>query len=178
MTEARDIELAPVAARVGGLDLVARRRQRPRGDAAPHAGVPQRGFPFIADPSQQLACSDGAGIRRLVDGAAFLFTNEYEADLTEQKTGWTHDEILDRVDIRVTTLGSDGVTIHRKGEETVASRVAREVRRADPTGVGDAFRAGFLAGLALGPAASSGAPRSAPCSRPTSSRRSARRSTS
>jgi adenosine kinase len=107
-----------------------------------------RGIPFIADPSQQLAFSDGAGIRNLIDGASILFTNEYEAHLTEQKTGWDHDEILERVGTRVITRGSNGVTIHRKGEEVITVPVAREVRRADPTGVGDAFRAGFLTGLA------------------------------
>jgi adenosine kinase len=109
-----------------------------------------RAIPFIADPSQQLAFADGPEIRRLVDGAAYLFTNEYEAHLTEQKTGWSADEIMGRVDVRVITRGSDGVTIHRKGEEVVSVPVAREVRKADPTGVGDAFRAGFLTGLSGG----------------------------
>ena len=79
-----------MAARLGGLDLVARRGQRPRGDGPAHRRVPQpRLSPFAADPSQQLARMEGAEIRRLVDGAAYLFTNEYEAALTEQKTGWS-----------------------------------------------------------------------------------------
>jgi adenosine kinase len=150
MTEARDIELAPVADRVGGLDLVLVGADDPEAMARHTQECRSRGIPFIADPSQQLAFSDGAGIRALIDGATILFTNEYEAHLTEQKTGWDHDEILGRVGTRVITRGSGGVTIHRKGEETITVPVAREVRRADPTGVGDAFRAGFLTGLAAG----------------------------
>ena len=106
-----------------------------------------RGFAFAADPSQQLAFADGPFIRRLVEGAAYLFSNEYEASLTQQKTGWSGDDILERVGTRVTTLGAKGVRIERRGEPVVEVPVARELRKADPTGVGDAFRAGFLAGL-------------------------------
>ena len=150
MSEARNIELGPIADRVGGLDLVLVGADDPEGMLRHTQECRTRGIPFIADPSQQLAFADGDQIRRLVDGAAYLFTNEYEAHLTEQKTGWTHDEILDRVGVRVITRGSDGVTIHRVGQETIAVPVAREVRKADPTGVGDAFRAGFITGLSGG----------------------------
>jgi adenosine kinase len=87
-------------------------------------------------------------VRRLVEGADFLFTNEYEKSLLEQKTGWSADEVLDRVRVQVTTLGAGGVRLSGRGIETVHVPIAREVRKADPTGVGDAFRAGFLAGLA------------------------------
>jgi adenosine kinase len=148
MSEARDIELGPVSERVGGLDLVLVGADDPQAMARHTDECRSRGIPFIADPSQQLAFSDGPGIRALIDGASILFTNEYEAHLTEQKTGWDHEEILERVGTRVITRGSDGVTIHRRDEETITVPVAREVRRADPTGVGDAFRAGFLTGLA------------------------------
>ena len=150
MSEARLIELKTVADRVGGLDLVLVGADDPEAMARHTEECRSRGIPFIADPSQQLAFSDGPGIRALIDGASILFTNEYEAHLTEQKTGWSHDEILDRVGTRVITRGSGGVTIHRKDEETISVPVAREVRRADPTGVGDAFRAGFITGLASG----------------------------
>jgi adenosine kinase len=107
-----------------------------------------RGYPFLADPSQQVAWMDGAGIRQLIDGATYLFTNEYEAALVEQKTGWSAEEILGRVETRVTTLGVKGVRIDRKDEPSIQVECAPEERKADPTGVGDAFRAGFLAGLA------------------------------
>jgi adenosine kinase len=107
-----------------------------------------RGYPFVSDPSQQIAWMDGNGIRQLVDGATYLFTNEYEAALAEQKTGWSAEEILDRVGTRVTTLGAKGVRVDRKGEPTIRVECCPEERKVDPTGVGDAFRAGFLAGLA------------------------------
>jgi adenosine kinase len=93
---------------------------------------------------------DRPGLRALIDGAAYLLTNEYEAALTEQRTGWSADDILGRVGVRVTTLGRNGALVERRGESTVHVAAAAEVRKADPTGVGDAFRAGFLAGLAWG----------------------------
>jgi adenosine kinase len=148
MSEARVIELDPIAQRVGGLDLVVVGANDPEAMLRHTRECRSRGIPFAADPSQQLAFADGATIRQLIDGADYLLTNEYEAALTEQKTGWSAEEIADRVNTRVITRGKDGVSIERKGEETIEVSVAREVRRADPTGVGDAFRAGFLTGLA------------------------------
>ncbi len=150
MQEARDIELGPVVERVGSVDLVLIGANDPEAMLRHTEECRYRRIPFAADPSQQLARMNGADIRLLVDGAAYLFTNEYEAALTEQKTGWTSAEILDRVGIRVTTLGPDGARIERKGEPAIHVPTPKESRRADPTGVGDAFRAGFLSGLAWG----------------------------
>jgi len=148
MSEARAIELGPIAERVGGLDLVLIGANDPEAMLRHTRECRTRGIPFAADPSQQLAFADGETIRQLIDGADYLLTNEYEAALTSQKTGWSADEIAERVHTRVTTKGKDGVTIERKGEDPIEVSVAREVRRADPTGVGDAFRAGFLTGIA------------------------------
>ena len=148
MSEARAIELGPIAERVGGLDLVVVGANDPEAMLRHTRECRSRGIPFAADPSQQLAFADGETIRQLIDGADYLLTNEYEAALTEQKTGWSSEQIAARVNTRVVTKGKDGVTIERKGEDPVHVSVAREVRRADPTGVGDAFRAGFLTGLA------------------------------
>ncbi|KWX00255.1 carbohydrate kinase family protein [Carbonactinospora thermoautotrophica] len=150
MSEARDIELAPIAERVGGLDLVMISPNDPEAMLRHTDECRIRGYPFAADPSQQLARLDGDDVRRLVEGARYLFTNEYEGQLTEQKTGWSHEEILDRVEIRVTTLGPHGVRIDRKGAEPIVVPAPEEEVKADPTGVGDAFRAGFLAGVAWG----------------------------
>jgi adenosine kinase len=91
---------------------------------------------------------EGPEIRQLVDGADFLFSNDYEKGLLEQKTGWSGDEVLSRVGIQVTTHGAGGVHIAGRGIDPVHVPIARELRKADPTGVGDAFRSGFLAGLA------------------------------
>lgn len=150
MSEAREIELGPVADRVGGLDLVLIGANDPEAMVRHTEECRFRGIPFAADPSQQLAAMEGEAIKSLITGAAYLFTNEYEAALTEQKTGWDGDEVLRRVGIRVTTLGANGVRIEQAGAEPIHVRTPKESHKADPTGVGDAFRAGFLAGIAWG----------------------------
>lgn len=150
MSEARMIELGPIASRVGGADYVLVGANDPQAMLRHTRECRTRRIPFIADPSQQLAFSDGPQIREMIEGASYLITNEYEARLTEQKTGWSREEIAARVEHRVTTHGKDGVSIETPGEETIHVGVAAVDRLADPTGVGDAFRAGFLSGLAAG----------------------------
>jgi adenosine kinase len=150
MSEARNIELAPVAARLGGLDLVVISPNDPEAMLRHTDECRDRGYPFIADPSQQLARMEGPEIRRLIEGAALLFTNDYEKILTETKTGWSDAEVLERVGVRVTTLGAEGAIIERLGEAPIKVGAVPELGLADPTGVGDGFRAGFLAGLAWG----------------------------
>ncbi len=146
MVEARDIELQPVAQRVGGLDLVLIGPNDPEAMLRHTDECRYRGIAFAADPSQQLARMEGDEIRLLVDGALFLFTNQYEASLIEQKTGWSADDILGRVDVRITTLGAKGSRIESRRFAPVHVPVPREEQIIDPTGVGDAFRAGFLSG--------------------------------
>ncbi|WP_131740954.1 carbohydrate kinase family protein [Actinomadura roseirufa] len=150
MSEARSIELSPVAERVGGLDLVIVSPNDPDAMLRHTDECRSAGIPFAADPSQQLARMDGADVRRLVDGAAYLFTNEYEKALCEEKTGWSGEEILSRVGVRVTTLGAKGVVIDREGAEGLHVPAVPVEKVADPTGVGDAFRAGFLSATAWG----------------------------
>ncbi|MET8676466.1 carbohydrate kinase family protein [Streptomyces sp. NPDC004647] len=147
MSEARNIELQPVASRVGGLDLVLVGADDPEAMIRHTEECRSRGIPFAADPSQQLARMGGDDIRVLVDGATYLFTNEYEKALIESKTGWSADAILGKVGTRVTTLGARGVRIERSGEDPIEVGCPDEEAKVDPTGVGDAFRAGFLAGL-------------------------------
>jgi adenosine kinase len=108
------------------------------------------GIAFAADTSQQLARADGEQVRELLDGAAYLFSNEYEAHLTEHKTGWTAAEVVARVGVRVTTLGHDGARIDRDGEQPIMIPPIPGVEPAEPTGSGDGFRAGFLAAVAWG----------------------------
>ncbi|MFI0899457.1 carbohydrate kinase family protein [Streptomyces sp. NPDC020983] len=150
MSEARLIELQHVADRVGGLDLVSIGADDPEAMIRHTEECRSRGIPFAADFSQQIARMNGDDIRVLVDGAAYLFNNEYEKGLIESKTGWTEEDILGRVGVRVTTLGARGVRIDRKGEEPIEVGCAQEQAKVDPTGVGDGFRAGFLSGLAWG----------------------------
>jgi adenosine kinase len=150
MSEAREIELGPTADRVGGLDLVLIGPNDPVAMARHTAECRDRGIPFAADPSQTLSWLEGDAIRDLVAGAAYLFTNEYEAAMVEKKTGWSVDEVGASVDVRVTTLGADGVRIVARGADPIHIPATPVDRVVDPTGVGDAFRAGFLAGRSWG----------------------------
>jgi len=150
MAEARNIELAPVADRLGGLDLVMVSPNDPVAMQRHTQECRQFGYPFVADPSQQLARMSGEEIRGLIDGAAYLFTNEYEKDLLESKTGLSDEDVLDRVGIRVTTLGKEGVAITGRDIDPIRVPVAREIHAYDPTGVGDGFRAGFFAARSWG----------------------------
>ena len=97
-----------------------------------------------------MAWLDGPDIISLIDGADYLFSNDYEDTLITQKTGWSHDEIVSRVGVRVMTRGKRGARIEVKGEDPVDVAIAPETAKLDPTGVGDAFRAGFIAGLSWG----------------------------
>jgi len=150
MSEARLIELRPIADRVGDPDIVLIAADDPEGMLRHTRECRQRGYPFVADPSQQLAFSDGDLIRELIDGATYLFSNEYESHMIESKTGWSADDILSRVGTQVTTLGADGVRITARNTEPIEIKAAAGVTAVEPTGVGDAFRAGFLAGLEWG----------------------------
>lgn len=150
MSEARNIELAPVAERLGGLDLVIISPNDPVAMARHTDECRERGYAFVADPSQQLARMSGEEVRGLIDGAGYLLTNDYEKDLLESKTGLSDEEVLDRVAVRVTTLGKDGVAITGRDLDPIHVPIAREVQAYDPTGVGDGFRAGFFAALSWG----------------------------
>ncbi|CAM5231610.1 Carbohydrate kinase family protein OS=Streptomyces alboniger OX=132473 GN=CP975_09485 PE=3 SV=1 [Streptomyces alboniger] len=150
MSEARLIELKTVADRVGGLDLVSVGADDPEAMLRHTEECRTREIPFAADFSQQIARMEGEEIRTLLDGATYLFSNEYEKGLIESKTGWTDAEILSRVGHRVTTLGANGVRIESAGQDPIEVGVPEEKAKVEPTGVGDAFRAGFLSGLAWG----------------------------
>lgn len=149
MTEAVNISIGQVAERAGGLDLVLVSPDDPAAMVRHTRESRSLGLAFAADPSQQLATLNREDARVLLDGARYLFTNEYEAALLQERTGWQAEEILGRVGSWVTTLGSEGVRIDsvsggvRTGVRVPALPVGEAV---DPTGVGDAFRAGFLAG--------------------------------
>lgn len=150
MSEARQIELEPIVRRVGGADYVLIGPDDPDGMLRHTEECRQRGYRFVSDPSQQVAFGDGELIRQLIDGAHLLFSNAYEAALVEQKTGWSHEEVLDRVGTWVITQGADGVRVEAAGAEPIVVHAVPEVAAVEPTGVGDAFRAGYLAALTWG----------------------------
>ena len=147
MSEDTLIDLAPLA---GGCDLAVIGASDPQAMLSFTRQCRELGLPFAADTSWQLARFDGQHVRELVDGAAYLFSNEYEAALIEQKTGWTPADVLSHVGTRVTTLGADGARVERTGEPSAEVPGVADARMAEPTGAGDAFRSGFLAAVAWG----------------------------
>lgn len=150
MSEARQIELAPIVERVGAPAYVLIGADDPDAMRRHTEECRQRGYRFISDCSQQLAFAEGDLIRDLIDGAAILFSNEYESHVIEKKTGWSADEVLDRVGLQVTTLGKDGVRVTDRDGLRIEVPAAKDVAAIEPTGVGDAFRGGFLGALAWG----------------------------
>lgn len=107
------------------------------------------GIPYLYDPSQQVLRLDGKEIARDMEGAHFLFVNDYEYGLISKKTGLDLKGMLKHVDVIVITKGAEGAIIYADGNEVVIP-VVPEDRIIDPTGVGDAFRGGFLAAYAHG----------------------------
>jgi adenosine kinase len=142
MSEAASIDLGGL----GQLDLVLISPNAPDAMLAHAAYCRDHGIAFAADPSQQLASIEGPDIVSLLDGAQILFGNAYESALLERKTGMSADAVLAAVGTRVTTHGADGVLIEQHGQDELRVAVVPAERITDPTGVGDAFRSGFLAG--------------------------------
>src|SRR5699024_9216452 len=97
MSEAREIELKPTADRVGGLELVVISANDPEAMVRHTEECRANGYPFVADPGQQIARMEGPEVRKLVEGAKYLFTNEYEHSLLLQSTGWTKEDVLSKV---------------------------------------------------------------------------------
>src|ERR1019366_8471203 len=150
ISEAREIDIEVIAERVDGIDLFLIGPDDPEAMIRHSQSARRLGIPFAADPSQQLARMDGDSLKQLVEGAKYLFLNEYELALMLQKTGWSDAELFDQVKVRVVTLGAKGSRIEVHGEPTFTVGAPEELARVDPTGVGDSFRSGFLAGLSWG----------------------------
>jgi adenosine kinase len=147
MSEDGRIDLGELA---GQTDLVLISPGDPDAMFAFTAQCRQHQIPFAADTSWQLARMDGDQVREVVSGAAYLFSNEYEAEMIEQKSGWSAAEVTGQVGVRVTTLGAAGARVDRKGEQPVLVGPILDVTPAEPTGAGDAFRSGFLSAVSWG----------------------------
>jgi adenosine kinase len=107
------------------------------------------GIPFIFDPGQGLPMFAGEDIVRFVDQATWVTVNDYEWELIQQKTGWTVKDVTQRVKALIVTLGAKGSVIHTpEGDIEIACAKTKAV--VDPTGCGDAYRAGLLHGLLRG----------------------------
>ncbi|MEX3648008.1 carbohydrate kinase family protein [Mycolicibacterium porcinum] len=150
MSEARNISLADLVARKGKPELVIVGANDPEAMFLHTEECRELGLAFAADPSQQLARLSGEEIRKLINGAAYLFTNDYEWDLLLQKSGWSEAQVMSQIGMRVTTLGAKGVDLVSSDGTFVHVDVVPEKHQADPTGIGDAFRAGFLTGRSAG----------------------------
>lgn len=106
-------------------------------------------IPYLYDPSQQIVRVDPQDLRNGMEGANSLFVNDYEFDLLQKHTRLTENQILSMVEFMVVTYGKDGAIIYVEGQEYRIPTVPPE-KIIDPTGVGDAFRGGFLRGYQLG----------------------------
>jgi len=107
------------------------------------------GIPFVFDPGQGLPLFDGPTLLELVDQANWLTLNDYESRLLLERTGLTLAELARRVEAVVVTRGAEGSSIYAGGEEIAIPAVSVPAA-IDPTGCGDAYRAGLLYGLAEG----------------------------
>jgi adenosine kinase len=107
------------------------------------------GTKYIFDPGQTIPDFTGEELRECIDGALIFTVNDYELELIKKKTEWSEQEIRKRVGILVVTLGAEGSVLkHAQGEERISVFPAATVK--DPTGAGDAYRAGLIAGYVAG----------------------------
>jgi len=107
------------------------------------------GIPYLYDPSQQIPRMTGEELRAGVEGAYALMVNDYELGMIQNKTGLSEAEMLDLLPLMVVTRGAEGTSIYTVGEE-IQTPVVPPTEIVDPTGVGDAFRGGFLTGYSHG----------------------------
>ena len=107
------------------------------------------GIPFVFDPGQGLPMFGAEDLDRFVSQASWVAVNDYEWQMVQQKTGWSTADVAARVKALIVTRGAKGSTIHAEGRE-IAIPCARTGQVVDPTGCGDAYRAGLLHGLLHG----------------------------
>lgn len=107
------------------------------------------GIPFIFDPGQAMTLLTADDMREMIEKASWVAVNDYEASLLAERTGWSLEQIATKVEALIVTRGAEGSQIHQGGTVHEIPAVKPE-RLADPTGCGDAYRAGLLFGLQRG----------------------------
>src|SRR5690606_30458461 len=109
----------------------------------------EAGIPFIFDPGQAMPLFNGEELRNFIELADYVTVNDYESNLLQERTGWDEHAIAGKVKAYIVTQGPNGSLVHAGGE---AMRIppAHERRITDPTGCGDAYRAGLIFGLMRG----------------------------
>lgn len=109
----------------------------------------ERSIPFIFDPGQAMPLFNGEEFRAFIEQADYVTVNDYESQVLQTRTGWSPDDIASRVRAYIVTRGPKGSLIH-VGKETFDIPPAHERRVSDPTGCGDAYRAGLIFGIMRG----------------------------
>jgi len=107
------------------------------------------GIPFIFDPGQGLPMYGREDLQRFIEQASWVSVNDYEWSMIQQKTGWSERDVLAHVQALIVTRGAEGSVIHTPAA-TIAIPAARAQAVVDPTGCGDAYRAGLMHGLSRG----------------------------
>lgn len=108
-----------------------------------------RGVPFIFDPGQAMPLFNGEEFRSMIEKSTYVIVNDYESQLLQSRTGWSAMDIAQRVQAYIVTLGPRGSLIYAEGT-THEIPPARERKVVDPTGCGDAYRAGLIFGIMRG----------------------------
>lgn len=106
----------------------------------------EENIPFIFDPGQGMPMFDGDDLKKFIEQASYVTVNDYEAQLMQDRTGWSAHEIAERVEALVVTMGGEGSHIYTKNHRLEVPAVKPEALN-DPTGCGDAYRAGLIYGL-------------------------------
>ena len=109
----------------------------------------ESGIPFIFDPGQAMPLFNGEELRAFIEQADYVTVNDYESNLLQERTGWSEKDIVQRVKAYIITQGPRGALIHTP-DKTYTVPPAHERRITDPTGCGDAFRAGLIFGIGKG----------------------------
>ncbi|PIR74525.1 MAG: carbohydrate kinase family protein [Candidatus Magasanikbacteria bacterium CG10_big_fil_rev_8_21_14_0_10_47_10] len=109
----------------------------------------EKNIPFCFDPGQQITALSAQELMLLIGQATYVIGNDYEIRLLEEKTGWSTEQMLEHVEFLILTLGENGSTIHTK-EEVIQVAACPVLSVEDPTGAGDAYRAGFFTALSAG----------------------------
>ncbi|MFA5370463.1 MAG: carbohydrate kinase family protein [Sideroxydans sp.] len=109
----------------------------------------EAGIPFVFDPGQGMPMFSGSELLEMVEQANYVTLNDYEAKMLQDKTGKTLTEIAHRVTALIVTLGADGSLIYADGKQ-LAIPTPKPQAIVDPTGCGDAYRAGLLYGIQAG----------------------------
>ena len=138
--------------RVGDVEDIALGIVAPDGREGMRSHVEQfarAGIPFVFDPGQGLPLFSGPELIAMTDAASFVAVNDYEGRLLADRTGLSLEAIAERVDALIVTLGASGARIHVDGR-TLEIPAVKAAAVVDPTGCGDAFRAGVLYGIAHG----------------------------